>query len=83
MKKIPVEYLSGLTNAEQAEIKRIWKLHNPLMEALYKVLNTKLEQEQTITMREYDLPNWPYRRAAKDGYIQALQIIINLLPDQR
>lgn len=81
--RIPTEYLAGLTLEKQAEIKRIWKLHNPLMVRLKEVLEKQLESVQISNEKDYDRPGWPYWRANQDGQIQMLLTILQLLPDQR
>lgn len=83
MKKIPIEYLSGLTLERQAELKRLWRLNNELMGALKSVVENKLAQEEGTSDKDYTNPGWPYYRADKDGYIRALRYILNLIPDQR
>ena len=83
MNKITTEWLAGLTQEQQAEMRRLWKLSNPLMDRLGAVLEKRLDGLKQISSSEYDRPSWPYWRADRDGQIRAIETILEILPDQR
>lgn len=82
MKSIPTDYLAGLTKDQQAELKRLWRLNNPLMIALEDVLKKRLEELNRVSQKDYDRPGWPFWRAARDGSLEELQRILELFPDR-
>lgn len=82
MNRIPTEYLAGKTRDQQAEIKRLWKLNNELMNVFREVVERKAAAAEATLERDYDRPGWPYWRAAQDGTIRALYDILTLLPDR-
>jgi len=81
--KISTEWLAGLTQERQAEIRRLWRLSNPLADRLQEVLKKKLGSLQNTHEGDYDRQSWPYWRADRDGQIRILEEVIKLLPDQR
>lgn len=82
MKSIPTEYLAGLTKDQQVELKRIWKLDNPLLKALKKVIEKRIIEITKISQKDYDRPGWPFWRASRDGNLESLQQILELFPDE-
>jgi hypothetical protein len=78
--RIPSDYLLGKTQARQAEVKRLWKLENQLMEELKQVINRLLEDADKTSESDYDKLGWPYWRADRDGYKRALERVRLLLP---
>ena len=81
--KITTEWIAGLTQEQQAEMRRLWKLSNPLLDRLNVVLQKRLTDLREISGQSYDRPGWAYWRADRDGQIRAIESILEILPDQR
>jgi len=59
------------------EVGSLFSNSDRFREVLYTILGKRSkEKEQQL---EYDSPGWPYKRAAQDGYIQAMKDIQKLL----
>lgn len=82
MNRIPTEYLAGKTREQQAEIKRLWKLDQPLLNIFRDIIKRKLDAHEVSLERDYDRPGWPYWRASQDGVIRSLYDVLSLLPDR-
>lgn len=75
------ELLIGVPEAKKQEIISTIKASTTLLDALNKVLNSRLQQLEASEgkLSDYDSAAWPYKQANRNGRRTAYQELITLL----
>lgn len=79
-RNIPSDYLIGKTEREKAAVKRLWKADAPILDEIRTIVRRKSEELERTSPTDYNINNWPYYRADRDGYRRALEDVLQLLP---
>jgi hypothetical protein len=70
-----------LEDQEIANIKSALARDNTIVATILKILNLR-KLDAAATSADYENPNWPYRRAYKDGRSDEINFLINLLSEE-
>lgn len=52
-------------------------LEDKVIDRLRQILQEKIETKETIF--DYSIPNWPYRQAHNNGYVEAMNEVLTIL----
>lgn len=70
-----------LSEQEKDDLKEALAHDKIIVPVLVKLLEKRLNRAEAKYV-DYDKPNWPYRRAYKDGKVDELQLILKLYKDE-
>jgi hypothetical protein len=80
IQNFPLQLSKGLVEEDRQDYESAWRNSTYVTDRIKQVLLDKLESLTVDQEQDYNIPNWPYYRADKNGQIKAIKDFIRLLP---
>lgn len=77
---ISTEWLSGKEGDARTEYEAYLRNSKLLFDQLRKMIQHRYNARAAVNETDYDCPSWAHKQAHKNGYLNALEEIAQLLP---
>ena len=77
--KISTEWLKGLSEEEKESFKKTLLNSDFILDKLREILYNRCQEKESTKISDYDKASWSHYQAHKNGAIDELKTVINLI----
>ena len=77
---IATDWIQGMTQEEKIEFEKSWRNSTFVLDKLKLIIERSLKSLEIDQEDDYDHPQWPIKRADRNGRVKELRRILKLLP---
>lgn len=81
--RVPLEWTSGMENEQADRFREVLLANDMLFDRFGRILTRAYRRySRPSTEKDFESPSWPYREAYRQGYLKALEDLVEVIPEK-